>query len=245
MKTSLKLSSFVISGVLSFTLSAVAQGTAGSPSSSSSGAIMDRPATGSTLSNPSTLNPNQQTSPLSDVVPSDTLANPNANSSTSTSTTSGASAGGNSSTTSAANVRTNSAPGGLSVFSLLDTDSDGRVSMNEFTNSSSSLNSQGSLGASVNGGVTTNTAPRNATDIRSASATPGNVSGQTDPMGASASNQRSASAGFSGATAPSVAAGTAGQSVNSAQLFQQLDTDHDGFLSRSELTAGGRNGTQP
>lgn len=221
-------------------------GSASSPSTSTPAS------TGDTLRNPSTLNSNQQTAaPSGPGFGTRAGTSPSSTSPGQTSTTTGVNTSGTSTTTSAdaavsgssnADLASRSSAG-LNPFTALDADSDGRISINEFTANSTALGSQGSLGPSVNAGATTNTAPRTTTDITSpgASTSAPLARGQADPAGASSSTQRSPNAGFSGATAPGISTGGTVRGGNSAQLFHQLDTNSDGYLSRSELTASGQN----
>jgi hypothetical protein len=102
---------------------------------------------------------------------------------------------------------------GAHGFSTLDTDRDGRISMSEFASPSAAWLRAGTPGAGAGGGNDSVTSPP--------STTPGSQDG----------GGRSTAPGASGNL------GTPHSAANNARLFEQLDMDHDGFLSPAEVAA--------
>ena len=100
-------------------------------------------------------------------------------------------------------------------FNVMDLDRDGRISLTEFTAPSAAW-LRGNPGASGTG---------ISSDNMSGKAPP-----PIDPSGRrGVTGQKLLRA----ASAPWLAA----KAANNAQLFQQIDTDHDGYLSQAELDA--------
>jgi len=106
---------------------------------------------------------------------------------------------------------------GAHWFSTLDTDRDGRISMTEFASPSASWLRNGAPGTGAsNDGVTGN------------ASSPGDTTGTAGPRAVGGPTP-----------APNASGPLAGPSsaTNNAQLFQRIDTDHDGYLSSAEIEA--------
>jgi hypothetical protein len=111
-------------------------------------------------------------------------------------------------------------------FSTLDRDSDGRISLGEF-------------GAYTGAGVA-NPASRNGV-VRGNSTTTGSTTRNSTTSGTTGTMETPGSV----ADINSNSVTGTGASAASVQLFQQLDTNRDGYLSRTEINASSQPRTQP
>lgn len=198
------------------------------PATSSQGTTATVPGASSVTRDPAGVRPlNPSTTPTSPS--SSTLATPNTTTATGLESSSSTGASMPTRTPGTLNTTTsrNSVQGGVQL-NALDTDSDGRISLSEFTASSTSVGSRNatSMDARNNVGVRQNPT-RNATGVDSST----NVGSSTLPGLGSSS-------GTIGGTTTNSA--TSSGSLNTAEQFRQLDQNQDGYLSQAELSAAGR-----